>query len=143
MKFTKKETLEKQEKKYIGSAPLMEKRKVKNISVILNAAENDTLDEHLEKLKDENGRKISRSNFVRSAIFEKIANAENKELPDEWLEEPLTVKEASERFSVPESTIRSALTSNRFTGRETKKIDDKITIVTVSGMKRLFKNRVV
>lgn len=122
---------------------LWKKRKVKNISVILNAAENDTLDEHLEKLKDENGRKISRSNFVRSAIFEKIANAENKEIPDEWLEEPLTVKEASERFSVPESTIRSALTSNRFTRRETKKIDDKITIVTVSGMKRLFKNRVV
>ena len=143
MKFTKKETLEKQEKKYIESAPLMEKRKVKNISVILNPVENDTLDEHLEKLKDANGRKISRSNFVRSAIFEKIANDENKEIPDEWLEEPLTVKEASERFSVPESTIRSALTSNRFTGRETKKIDDKITIVTVSGMKRLFKNRVI
>ena len=34
-----------------------EKKKVRNISVILNSIENETLENFLEQLKDENGRK--------------------------------------------------------------------------------------
>lgn len=143
MRFTKKNTLVEQEKeKYINAAPLEEKKKVRNISVILNSIENETLENFLEQLKDENGRKVSRSNFVRTAIFDTIRRAENQEKPDEWLGEPLTVKEAAERYELNESTIRSALQANRFSARETKRIDDKLIIVTVAGMNRLFGNRI-
>ena len=70
MRFTKKNTLVEQEKeKYINAAPLEEKKKVRNISVILNSIENETLEKNLIGIICINGNRNNCGCIIHNIYF--------------------------------------------------------------------------
>ena len=130
------------EQEYIKGAPLTEKKRKSTFSFILSAEEAEILDNFIESLKTV-GIRVTRSNFIRKAIFEYIQRhtKDAEEAKDEGAAEPMTTNEASKVFDVPISTIRTAITRKRFGPHEHKKMENGEWIVTRAGMNRIFKNK--
>lgn len=130
------------EQEYIKSAPLTEKKRKSTFSFILSAEEAEILENFIESLKTV-GIRVTRSNFIRQAIFEYIQHhtKDAEESSGEWDDEPMTLNEASKVYDIPVSTIRTAINRKRFGPHEYKKMENGEWIVTKAGMNRIFKNK--